>query len=63
MNDLVVLDREIVGEDYNVFIGGDNLKIGKGLGQYALEKLGKKLPKLFSPLEFLTQISLRKIDF
>ena len=38
---LVVLDREIVGEDYNVFIGGDNLKIGKGLGQYALEKLGK----------------------
>jgi ribose transport system substrate-binding protein len=39
---LVVLDREVVGEDYNVFIGGDNLVIGKGLGEYAVKKLGKK---------------------
>ena len=30
---------------------------------FSWEKLGKKLPKLFSPLDFLTQISLRKIDF
>lgn len=31
---LVVLDREIVGEDYNVFIGGNNLQIGDELGKY-----------------------------
>lgn len=37
---LVVLDREIVGEDYNVFIGGNNLQIGEVLGKYAVEKLG-----------------------
>ncbi len=37
---LVVLDREIVGDDYNVFIGADNLPIGNGLGEYALELLG-----------------------
>lgn len=34
---LVVLDREIVGEDYDVFIGGNNLQIGEALGQYTLE--------------------------
>ena len=33
---LVVLDREVVGEDYNVFIGGDNLQIGEELGKYTL---------------------------
>src|SRR5690606_16015178 len=38
---LVVLDREIVGEDYNVFIGGDNLQIGEVLGQHATETLGE----------------------
>lgn len=37
---LVVLDREIVGEDYNVFIGGNNLQIGEALGKYAVDKLG-----------------------
>lgn len=31
---LVVLDREIVGEDYNVFIGGNNLQIGEELGKF-----------------------------
>jgi len=39
---LVVLDREIVGEDYNVFIGGNNLQIGDVLGKYATDKLGTK---------------------
>jgi len=39
---LVVLDREVVGEDYNVFIGGDNLVIGKGLGEYTVKKMGTK---------------------
>lgn len=37
---LVVLDREIVGEDYNVFVGGNNLQIGEVLGQYAVEQMG-----------------------
>jgi ribose transport system substrate-binding protein len=37
---LVVLDREIVGEDYSVFIGGNNLQIGEALGQYTLENVG-----------------------
>ena len=33
---LVVLDREIVGEAYDVFIGGNNLQIGDELGKYTL---------------------------
>ncbi len=37
---LVVLDREIVGEDYNVFIGGNNLQIGEELGKYTLAHAG-----------------------
>jgi len=31
---LIVLDREIVGDDYDVFIGGNNLQIGEELGKY-----------------------------
>jgi len=37
---LVVLDREVVGDDYNVFIGGNNLQIGEELGKYVLGKVG-----------------------
>lgn len=37
---LVVLDREIVGEDYNVFIGGNNLQIGEELGKYTKSNVG-----------------------
>lgn len=37
---LVVLDREIVGEDYNCFIGGDNYLIGENLGDLTLEVVG-----------------------
>jgi len=44
---LVVLDREIVGDDYNVFIGGNNLKIGDELGKYTKANA----PKNFSYLE------------
>ena len=33
---LVVLDREIVGEAYDVFIGGNYLQIGDELGKYTL---------------------------
>lgn len=38
---LVVLDREIVGDDYNVFIGGNNLQLAEGLGKHVLEKVGE----------------------
>ena len=44
---LVVLDREIVGDDYTVFIGGDNLKVGNELGKYTKANA----PKNFSYLE------------
>ena len=44
---LVVLDREIVGEDYNVFIGGNNLPIGDELGKYTKANA----PKGFKYLE------------
>lgn len=37
---LVVLDREVVGDDYNVFIGGNNLQIGEELGKYTLANAG-----------------------
>ena len=37
---LVVLDREVVGEDYNVFIGGNNLQIGEELGKYTMAEVG-----------------------
>lgn len=39
---LVVLDREIVGDDYTCFIGGNNLIIGEQLGKYAVEQLGEE---------------------
>lgn len=39
---LVVLDREVVGEDYSVFIGGNNLQIGEELGKYALAQAGNE---------------------
>ncbi|MBY3172760.1 substrate-binding domain-containing protein [Rhizobium laguerreae] len=43
---LVVLDREIVGEDYNVFIGGNNLSLAEGLGKHVLGSVGEKFSYL-----------------
>lgn len=37
---LVVLDREVVGEDYKVFIGGNNLQIGDELGKFTKAQVG-----------------------
>ena len=37
---LVVLDREVVGEDYKVFIGGNNLQIGEELGKFTKAQVG-----------------------
>lgn len=43
---LVVLDREVVGEDYNVFIGGNNLQIGEELGRYTRANAGGRFKYL-----------------
>jgi ribose transport system substrate-binding protein len=43
---LIVLDREVVGDDYNVFIGGNNLQIGEELGKYVLGTVGDKFSYL-----------------
>jgi len=43
---LIVLDREIVGEGYNVFIGGNNLQIGEELGRYTREQMGEEFAYL-----------------
>jgi len=37
---VIVLDRRVVGEDYTVFIGADNKKIGEAAGRWIAEKLG-----------------------
>lgn len=39
---LVVLDREVVGDNYSVFIGGNNLQIGEELGRYTLNAVGNE---------------------
>jgi ribose transport system substrate-binding protein len=39
---LVVVDREIVGEDYVAFIGGDNYKLAKELAEWVVKKEGTK---------------------
>jgi len=39
---VVVLDRDIVGQDYTCFIGGDNVQIGKAVGQWLVEQLKGK---------------------
>jgi ribose transport system substrate-binding protein len=37
---VVVLDRRVLGEDYSVFIGADNAKIGEAAGRWIGERLG-----------------------
>ncbi|MFH1264254.1 MAG: substrate-binding domain-containing protein [Planctomycetota bacterium] len=37
---VIVLDRDLLGEKYTCFIGGDNVQIGKAVGQWLVEKLG-----------------------
>ena len=43
---LVVLDREVVGEDYKVFIGGNNLQIGEELGKFTKAQVGESFSYL-----------------
>lgn len=39
---VVVLDRRVVGDDYTVFIGADNKRIGRAAGKYIVDILGGK---------------------
>ncbi|MEP0821575.1 MAG: substrate-binding domain-containing protein [Ignavibacterium sp.] len=37
---VIVIDRRVLGEDYTSFIGADNRKIGRALGQWLVQRLG-----------------------
>jgi ribose transport system substrate-binding protein len=37
---VIVLDRRVLGDAYNVFIGADNLKIGEAAGRWVRDRLG-----------------------
>src|SRR5262245_15792675 len=39
---VIVLDRAVQGDDYTVFIGADNKRIGREAGKWAAETLGGK---------------------
>lgn len=39
---VIVLDRAVLGDDYTVFIGGDNKVIGEAAGRWLAKKLGGK---------------------
>lgn len=39
---VIVLDRAVQGEEYSVFIGADNRKIGREAGKWAVKALGGK---------------------
>lgn len=37
---VIVLDRDIIGEDYSIYIGPDNYRIGRLAGEYVMNILG-----------------------
>jgi len=39
---VIVLDRAVLGEEYTMFIGADNKKIGREAGKWAVKALGGK---------------------
>jgi len=39
---VIVLDRQVLGDQYTCFIGADNKKIGKAAGKWIVNKLGGK---------------------
>jgi ribose transport system substrate-binding protein len=39
---VIVLDREVQGDEYTLFIGADNVRIGREAGMWLREKLGGK---------------------
>jgi ribose transport system substrate-binding protein len=36
---VIVLDRRVLGEDYTMFIGADNVKIGRAAGEWIVQRL------------------------
>lgn len=42
---VLVIDREILTDDYTCFIGGDNVVIGKAAGEWLVQKFGGKKAK------------------
>ena len=43
---VIVLDRDIIGENYTEFIGADNVKIGRAVGQWLVKNYGGKKAKV-----------------
>ncbi len=43
---VIVLDRDIIGENYTQFIGADNVKIGRALGAWLVKNYGGKGAKV-----------------
>lgn len=39
---VIVLDRDIMGENYTCFIGADNVQIGKAVGEWLVDRLNGK---------------------
>lgn len=39
---VIVLDRDIIGENYTEFIGADNVKIGRAVGKWLVDNYGGK---------------------
>lgn len=39
---VIVLDRRVVGDQFSVFIGADNKRIGRAAGKWIVETLGRK---------------------
>jgi ribose transport system substrate-binding protein len=42
---VIVLDRKVLGEDFTEFIGGDNRRIGRAAGEWAVRRLAE-LPRV-----------------
>ncbi|RKX83955.1 MAG: hypothetical protein DRP70_14040 [Spirochaetes bacterium] len=43
---VIVLDRDLVSDNYTQFIGADNVKIGKALGEWVVSELGGQNAKV-----------------
>ena len=43
---VIVLDRDIIGQNYTQFIGADNVKIGRAVGQWLVKNYGGKGAKV-----------------
>lgn len=51
---VIVIDREILTDDYTCFIGGDNIVIGQAAGEWLKEKFGGKGAKAVELMGLMT---------